>query len=107
MPGTDIITLHRGAAYVIPFAMNPVENITGWTIQFNVEASGGQIITKTATVTSGAAGTFTVALTAADTNIRIGTYQYDAWRIDVGSERVLAVGQLVISDVAKYPAVAM
>lgn len=104
MPGTDPITVYRGEAVSPIFTMDPGTDISGWAILFTVEASGHEkIISKTATVTDGPGGEFQVALDTDDTNIRAGYYRYDAWRVDAGSERILAVGQFIVSAVARLP----
>lgn len=103
MPATNPITIYRGEDITLTFTMDPVVDITGWDIEFNVEMSGGQAITKTATVTNGPNGVFTVALLTTDTDLRPGIYQYDAWRMDDGSSRPLAVGTFTIVDVARLP----
>jgi hypothetical protein len=97
MPSSDTISLYRGEDVTLTFTMDPTANITGWTITFAVRSSEGIEITKTANVTDGPGGVFTVTLADTDTDaLRTGTYHYDAWRVDAGSERVLAVGSFVI-----------
>lgn len=103
MASTDTVTVYRGEDVDLNFTMVPVTNITGWTLLFTVEKGRRKVITKTPVIVSAAAGTYKVSLTQTDTNIKEGTYQYDVWRIDDGSERVLSVGSLVISDDARFP----
>lgn len=107
MAGTDAITVYRGEDIQLDFTMSPVENITGWTLLFTVEGSSHatKLISKAGVIVSGAAGTFKVTLTATETDIRAGVYQYDFWRTDSGSNRALAVGTFTVSDVARHPTV--
>lgn len=102
----DEITIFRGTAVTVKFAMEPVEDITGWTIEFTVEGSPRlpKFIQKGASVTSGPGGLFEVTLTAVETDLTPGAYQYDAFRTDSGSQRALAVGTFVVRDVARLPA---
>lgn len=105
MPGTNTISIYRGEDVSLPFTMDPVVNITGWTITFVVRSSEGVEISKAATVTDGPNGVFTITLADTDTDaLRLGTYHYDAWRVDAGSERVLAVGSFVILAPARATA---
>ena len=98
MAGTDTITIFRGEDAALVFTMAPVVDITGWTILFTIQDAS---VSVAAAVTDGPAGEFTVSLTDDHTEQRAGTYQYDAWRTDPGVERCLAVGELVIADVAR------
>lgn len=104
--GTTTIEIYLGEDAVLTFTMSPVENITGWTIGFTVEGSAPEkIIEKNAVVTDGPGGVFTVTLAAVDSeSLAPGSYQYDVWRMDTGSRRVLALGSFRILDVARLPA---
>lgn len=74
-------------------------NITGWTISITVRDEGKiTMFTKSGTVTSGPAGTYTFAVTATNTTISAKPYSIDIWRVDSGSETLMAVGTLTISD---------
>lgn len=102
MPKTDAITIYRGEDVDLPFTMDPVENITGWTIVLSIKSAAQVVITKTATITSGASGTFVFALLHADSDdLDPGAYHYDVWRTDTASERVLAIGNFYIADVVR------
>ena len=100
MAGTDTIIVYRGEDVDLDFTMNPVVDISGWTIVFTVELPTP--ITVACSITDGPSGTFQA--TIADTNLdalRAGVYQYDAWRTDSGTERVLAEGDFEVRDVAR------
>lgn len=104
MPANDSISVYQGEDLTLNFTMDPVENITGWTLEFNVRSAASVVIQKTPVVTSGPAGTFTVSLVDADTNhLTPGVFMYDVWRIDVSTERILAVGNFTLLAVARTP----
>lgn len=105
MPGTDLISIYRGEDVELDFTMDPVADISGWTILFTVEGSvpTPKVLAKTATIEDGPNGVFRVALTDDDTDIDPGSYKYDAWRTDAGLERVLAIGKLVVNHTARFP----
>ncbi len=108
MPGSDTVAIYRGEDVVVPFQVSPVENVTGWTIELNVEGYPAvpKVIKKTpATITDGPNGKFQFALAAVETDVTPGHYQYDVTRTDSGSRRVLAEGTFVVDDVARLPAV--
>jgi hypothetical protein len=99
---TDTITIYRGEDVTLSFTMDPVVDITGWTLTFSVRNYAGVVFTKTATVTSAVDGTFTIAVVDTDSDSLIpGTYLYDVWRTDEGSERVVAIGSFVVNKVAR------
>lgn len=101
MIGTDTITMYKGTDLTLPFTMNPVEDISGWTILLTVRGSSVSII-KDATIDSGPDGTFHFTLADTDTDsLSPGTYDYDVFRTDSGVEEVLAIGAFVIQTVAR------
>lgn len=102
MPGTDTITMYRGEDATITFTMSPVEDITGWAVEFNVRDSTGVIIQVSGSIDDGPNGVFSFNL--ADTltdSLTPGRYKYDAWRIDAGAEFVLARGDFKLRDVSR------
>jgi hypothetical protein len=103
MAGTDEIAIYRGEDVTLPFTMDPVENITGWTLLMSVSLASGVVFTQAGAVVSGPAGTFTVALTDTQTELLLASevYDYDVWRTDAGAERVLARGTLRVLSVAR------
>jgi hypothetical protein len=103
MAGTDEIAIYRGEDVVLPFTMSPVEDITGWTLLMSVSGGGAVLFTKAGAVISGAAGTFSVSLTDAETELLAASdvYDYDVWRTDAGAERVLARGTLRVLSVVR------
>ena len=91
--------MFRGEDITLSFTVSPVENITGWTIAFGVAAFPGDdiVITKTATVTDGANGIFTVTIPSSDTAaLDAGVYRFDARRTDSGNKATLADGTIVL-----------
>lgn len=105
MPGTDTITVYRGEDVTLRFTMNPVIDITGWSILFTVEGEPEtpKLITDSASVIDGPNGIFDVTLSDTQTEIGVGNYLYDAWRTDAGSERILAVGDFKLKGSARFP----
>ncbi len=102
MPGTDTITVYRGEDASLAFTMSPVEDVTGWTLALHVKLGDVTSFSLTGAVDDGPNGQFSFALADTDTeNLTPGTYTYDAWRTDAGSERVLAVGSFVIKDTSR------
>jgi len=116
MAADDKISIYRAEAVVLNFTVRQtdeptaaVENITGWTLAFTVasvyDAQPPKILTKAGTVTDGPGGKCSVSLTAAETNVAVGTKKYDLWRTDTGAERPLAVGVFNVLPSARIPTV--
>lgn len=103
MPGSDQVIVYKGEDVDLEFTMNPVVDITGWTINFNVlGADGRPVAARAAVLTDAANGVFTVSLLDDDLDaLRAGTYRYDAWRTDPGLERAVAVGDFVVRSPAR------
>lgn len=81
-----------------------VVDITGWTIRAIVKDSAGNtLFDKLCSILSGAAGTYAFSLTHTETTIPVGTYGFDIWRVDNGSERQLGYGSFVITPEVRYP----
>jgi hypothetical protein len=97
------------AAYqniTIQVTMSPVTNITGWTLQLNIARNGTSILTNTdPSITDETNGIFTFTLTSTQTGVTmgVGTFQYNVWRTDVGSETLLAYGLLNVSNTVPPP----
>lgn len=75
------------------------QDITGWTVQFILHASGSTtaLITKSATITDGPGGQLSVSLAAADTaSLAGGNYFYRIERTNSGSDEVLTYGPLLL-----------
>ena|SRR5579862_3128180 len=78
-----------------------VQNITGWTLDFNVfDQLGNLVLTKTPTIPVGTDGVAQVPLTKTDTSATLGLPRYYAElsRIDPGSEDLLAYGFLTFKS---------
>ena len=102
MPAEDNIEIYKGEDVNLSFTMNPVEDITGWTIELNVKQDSTIVLTKSATVTDGPNGQFSVSLVDDDTdNLVERNHLYDVWRTDAGSETVLAIGNFIVHRVAR------
>jgi hypothetical protein len=97
MSVSTALTMFRGEDIVLAFEMSPPADITGWTITLKVAASlGGAVqFTRSATITDGPRGRFTVAIASADTSaLSVGRYVWDARRTDAGSKTTVADGTL-------------
>jgi hypothetical protein len=81
----------------------PVD-ITGWTIVVTVKSKedGSIVFTKPATVTNGPTGKYSWSVVHADTNIRAGLRDVDAWRTDPGAERSMGQGSFTIAQDVLY-----
>lgn len=100
------IQVYRGEDVTFNFTMNPAEDITGWNITFTLAKESNsrtKLLTKTCALVIPANGTFKVDLLAAETDISPGTYFWDAWRMDSGSRRVVALGSFVVYADARLP----
>jgi hypothetical protein len=108
MPEMQWIEVAAGEAATRTFVAEvPPFGIAGWHLRFTVydDFGGTAKLNKTPTITDPTAGTFTVALTSADTyaTLGAGTWAWEAWRIDSGGEARVAFGRLVISATAGVP----
>lgn len=90
--------IFRGEDILLSCAMDPTENITGWTIAFY-----GVGLSIAASITDAANGLFTVTITRAQTaKLSPGSgKRYDIWRTNSGAEEVLTYGFLEILDAAR------
>jgi hypothetical protein len=108
MPITSNIgTIYRGEDVTLNFTMSPVVDISGWTLVFNIRderLTGDSLLTASGSVTSGAGGTFSIPLAAADTdNLDPDEYAWDVWRTDSGSAAVLALGTITVEGTPRVP----
>ncbi len=101
------ITIYRGEQVTIPFAFNPVENITGQTLKFTVAKASNSTVKMIGpiAITAGnpLVGTFSVVLTEELTNLTPATYEFDVWRTDEGFEELKAAGDFIIVGNARVP----
>ena len=85
-----------------------VEDITGWTIEFNlrqIDNQGLMVISKPAVLVDPTNGLCEVTILRADTvNIPNGDYYYALRRTDFGSATVLAYGEVPIAPAPPVPA---
>lgn len=84
------------------------QNISGWTILLTVAKkrnSTDKLLSKAGSIVSESDGTFTVTIEDTDLDpIEPGTYFWDVWRTDAGSERCLGYGQFQVVGNARIPA---
>jgi len=99
-PTPTLIEIFRGEDVELDFTLDPVENVSGWTMILSVARREGAapLIEKTLTIVSAAAATFTQSLEAADSaDLDVGSYRWSVWRTNTGSARVYARGEFRIS----------
>lgn len=97
----NLLTPYKGEALQLNFTMTPVTDLTSWTIVFTLRKNATDavsILSINATIVSAPAGTFRISLTKAQTSLVAGTYQYDIFRTDAGSEACLSIGTFVINQ---------
>jgi hypothetical protein len=91
----------RTLQFTVTDAAGVVVNITGWTLQWKLEASQGgtALVTKTGTVTDGPNGVCTVTLAAADTvGLTAGPKWHVLARTDSGNASVLSYGAVALQS---------
>lgn len=102
-----IAPVYRGSDVTLNFTMTPLTDITGWTMSFRLKVNQGDptaLLTINASITTAAAGTFAVAITAAQTTtLPAGQYMWDVWRTDSGSANPLALGPMTVLGTVKIP----
>lgn len=100
------ITIYKGEAIRLNFTMSPTTDITAWnialTIRINATDTGSVYQDLAGIIDSAVGGTFHFIIPHASTNMAAGTYAYDVQRTDVGSEAVLSIGLLTISQEVYY-----
>lgn len=106
---TIAISCARGEAVSFPFTHEvsdvdaTVVNITGWTIVATIrDENGNVVLLPTVAIVSGAAGTYTLGVTHAQTLLEVKTYDIDVWRTDAASEKLMGVGTIRITKQVKY-----
>ncbi len=106
MPVVQSIKVYRAEDITLSFTMVPPRDITGWVISFTVAKdynNPNKLFQVTATITSGPNGTFDVIITSAQLDINPGTFVYDLFRVNPGNNRILSVGEFILSADAREP----
>lgn len=106
MPVVQSINVYRGEDIVLHFSMSPKKDITGWVISFTVSNGYNnpvKLFQITAINTNGPQGKFDVNITSSQLNIEPGNYVYDLFRVDPGNNRILSVGEFIISKDVRNP----
>lgn len=101
MAQTNHITFYRGEDIILQFTMDPVQDITGWTLLFTLKADAQDptaLVSKAGSIVSAPNGVFSVSLSSSDTNLTPAQYVYDVWRTDAGSKAVLSKGTFTIEQ---------
>ena len=104
LPATGEAPICKGEAINIDFTITTdYSDISLWTITFTVKTQGGvSKISQVCTVMDGLDKTVRLALTHDQLNIPAGTYTYDLWRTDVGSETCLRFGKFYLTQETLY-----
>lgn len=108
MPTTTNIEIYRGEDVILNFTMDPVEDISTWTIVFTVSRGKNSTIKAVsidcALTTDGSDGAFMAQLTDAETDgLYPGTYYWDAWKSNPGGERILGIGKFTVLPNVRIP----
>lgn len=113
-----LTSIPRGMALGLPFSPDSTvsnKNITGWTLAFVVRPVGADLddpatYSKTTgnggiTITDAVNGLFKAVLSKAETlALPVGTYDWEVWRTDNGSETRLAFGKFEVVRSVQFPA---
>lgn len=105
MAPEQTIRMVRSQDLTLVYSMAPPQDVTGWSIRFQMRGSlGGTIrITKTVgggiTISDAGRGVVQVALAKADTqSLTAQDYVWELRRYDAGNEISLARGQMVLEQ---------
>ncbi|MDE2102181.1 MAG: hypothetical protein KGL39_33355 [Patescibacteria group bacterium] len=112
MSVTSSFSFPRGTDVSLPFSAVTPTSISGWSLQMNIKVSPADAVDKLIldtgsnagiTITDSTNGNFTVAITAAQTTtLGVGTFVWDVWRTDTGSNDLLATGTMQITGSVRY-----
>lgn len=107
MPIVQSIKVYRGEDITLHFTMTPGVDITGWVIGLTItrgyNLASPKIIALTAVITSGPNGQFDFIMPKAILDITPDKYVYDVFRTNPGNNRILSIGDFIISPDAKNP----
>lgn len=102
------ISFYLGEAVTLTFTMDPVESVAGWNVKLTVkndatDADADKLLQVSGTLTDALNGEFQFAVTHAQTvALGVGQYAYDVQRVDNGSEVVLSIGTLYVTQEVLY-----
>jgi len=101
-------TVYVGEDVAIRVTLDPVVDITGWTIicvaSTGLGASATKTISKGCTIVDAEAAVFEVVLTDDDTGgLEHRAYELSFWRTDAGEERPLTLGTLTALQTSREP----
>ena len=105
MPATTDITVYRGEDVTLNYTMDPVEDVTGWTLVFTLKIAKTSPVLSSIPggITDGPGGRFFFIVPSAATDIVAQTYVYDVVRTDPGADKVLAIGKFIIKSGVRTP----
>ena len=112
MAAQNDITIYKGEDVVQPFhqvveGTTTDVNIAGWTITLTVRTTPTAtqtLLSKAASITNASQGRYQFHLAHADTvALHASAYHYDVQRTDGGSEAVLSIGRLTVTQEVLYP----
>lgn len=104
MAATADISFYIGEDVMLRVTMDPVEDITGWTLAFMMRKTIGLLpiaISKEGPpdiiIVNAAGGVFTVKIDSDETaDLAAGEYQFDIQRVDAGARSVLVRGTITL-----------
>ena len=70
---------------------------------YRIRHNPNKLIQKTATITSGPNGQFSIQLLSAELDINPDTYVYDIFRTSPGNARILSLGSFIVGEDVRYP----
>ena len=102
------LTLYKGSRQDVVQQLDPVEDITGWTIVATIKQKPDDpnaIFTVPASMTDSVNGIYTIPFRASQSGLlAAGSYVWDVWRVDSGAEEVLmAPSKLVSTRTVRVP----
>lgn len=105
LPASGDPPIVKGEAITIDFTITTtIADISAWNMIFTVRRGNGTVlVSKALTIVSGPSKTCRLSLTHALLLVPAGTYTYDVWRTDVGSETCLRLGKFTLSQGTLYP----
>jgi hypothetical protein len=82
---------------VFAWVITPVQDISGWTLEFHVRNKDNTLLLSRAGVLTdpvNGAATFTFTSSETGTTLGFDDFDYDVWRIDAGFAKQLTYGEL-------------
>ena len=92
------LSLYRGADSEFTFTLDPVVDITGWTLVFTIARDKNtttKLFSVVCTHVDEPGGVYKAVMPAADAAVlQTGNFWYDVWRTDAGFESIQNLGRI-------------